>query len=303
MIFFRHSGCRRLFARWFLRLSIFLALLSAGALPTADAQRRLPPRSIPYSELEREEGVERLEEMRRLGIPGVYSFLFDLRVMPRRGEESRFRGQMWGARDSRGPAFRYEIRVPGDQENRILRYFARNGFEPEIWAYDTSDEESGVREVPLEELFTPIGPTGFTPFDLQMPFIFWEEFAYEGLSRVRGRSSHGFLMYPPDNVKREFPWLEGVRMFLDAEFNALTGAELVGEGSEVIRSFNIIEVKRVEDEWIVKTIDYRNGRSGDKTRLSIGGAALDLPEEDFSFSPDTLQDSFPTLPRDQFNFF
>src|SRR5690606_23905200 len=120
---------------------------------------------------------------------------------------------------------------------------------------------------------------------------------------VRGRSSHGFLMYPPAEVAAAFPWLEGVRMFLDAEFNALTGAELVGEENEVLRSFNIIDIKRVDDEWIVKTIDYRNRSSGDKTRLSIGGAVLDLPEAPFSFKPEALEDSFPTVPREDFSFF
>lgn len=272
-------------------------------LPNAEAQRRLAPRPIPYSELEREEGIERLEEMRQVGIPGVYSFLFDLRVMPRRGEEARFQGQMWGGRTEKGPVFRYEIWSPGDQDRRVRRFLVQNGPNPAIWTYDTSHAEGEVCELPLSDLFTPIEGTDFTPFDLQMPFVYWEEFAYEGLSRVRGRSSHGFLMVPPAEVAAEFPWLEGVRMFLDAEFNALTGAELVGKGNEVLRSFNIIEIKRVDDQWIVKTIDYRNRKSGDKTRLSIGGALLNLAGPSFPFTPEALETPFPTVPREEFSFF
>lgn len=273
------------------------------ALQRVEAQRRLAPRPIPYSELDRHEGEQRLEEMRQLGIDGVYTFLFELRVMPRRGEEQSFRGQMWGSRTAAGPIFRYDIWEPGKQEQRVLRFLAQNGPEPAIWMYDTAEPGAEVRQLEQADLFEPIQGTDFVPFDLQMPFIYWEEFAYEGLRRVRGRSSHGFLMYAPDDLKEEFPWLEGVRMYLDAEFNALTGAEIVDSRGRNLRSFNIIEIKRVGDQWIVKTIDYRDRRTGDKTRLAIRGAAMDLPEDFFEFVPEALAEPFPTLPRERFQFF
>lgn len=278
-------------------------VLLGVVLPEASGQRRLPPRSIPYSELEREEGIARLEEMRQMGIEGVYSFLFELRVMPRRGEEKRFQGQMWGSRNALGPVYRYEIWSREESDSRVLRFLVQNGSAPGIWMYDTAAPEAGVRELPREELFSPIEGMDFTPFDLQMPFVYWEDFAYEGLSRVRGRSSHGFLMNPPSGLAGEFPWLAGVRMFLDAEFNALTGAEVVGEEGKVLRSFNIIEIKRVEEQWLVKTIDFRNEETGNKTRLSIGAAALNLAEDRFAFTPETLARAFPSVSRDEFTFF
>jgi hypothetical protein len=304
VISIRSCGCPRRFVAGHLLFFFLLALFLGTAANEAEAQRRgVQPRPIPYSELEREQGIERLAEMRQMGFEGVHSFLFELRVMPRRGAEERFRGQMWGSRNRQGPVFRYEIWSPGEQEKQTLRFFVQNGFEPEIWIYDTAAEQAAVRQLGREELFTPVEGTDFTPFDLQMPFLFWEDFAYEGLSRVRGRSAHGFLVYPPAELAREFPWLEGVRMFLDAEFNALLGAELVGEGNEVLRSFNIIDIKGVDDEWIPKSIDYRDRRSGDKTRLSIQGAAMGLPEEPFPFSPQALEESFPVIPRERFSFF
>ena len=304
MTFYHHSGCRLRIGRLsFLLIAFAFAFLWGAILPEAEAQRRLPPRPIPYSELERAEGVERLDEMRRMGFAGVHSFLFDLRVMPRRGAEERFRGQVWGSQNELGPVFRYEIRYNGEQEGRTLRFFVQNGFEPEIWTHDTSEPEAPARKLAIEEIFTPIDGTDFTPFDLQMPFLFWEDFAYEGLSRVRGRSAHGFLMYPPAEMAAEYPWLQGVRMFLDAEFNALLGAEVAGNESDVLRSFNIIDIKAVEEEWIPKTIDYRNRVSGDKTRLTIRGAAMGLPEDAFPFTPEALEESFPTIPRERFSLF
>lgn len=286
-----------------LRLFLLIALLVGFADSEMAAQRRLPERPIPYTELEREEGIERLREMRQMGIGGVYSLLAEVRVMPRRGKENRFQGQVWGAHNEFGPVYRYEFWDREKSEKGILRFLIQNGENPSIWFYDTADPDSGVRKIPTEELFTPIGEMDFTPFDLQLPFVYWDNFTYEGLSRVRGRSSHRFLMEPPASLSEAFPWLEGVRMFLDAEFNAMTGAEVVGEDGVTLRAFNIIDIKRVEDQWLIKTIDFRNETSGDKTRLSIGAAALNLEEKRFQFTPEMLERPFPSVPREEFVIF
>ncbi len=290
------------YRRWLPLVSI-LAAICCGTFTSLEAQRRLGPRPIPYSELDREEGERRLAEMRQMGIEGVYSFLFELRVMPRRGKETVFRGQMWGSRNDAGPVYRYDIWEPGRQEERVLRFLIQNGPRPEMWVYDSPEAENGVRLVGVEEIFAPIPGTSFVPFDLQMPFIYWEDFSYEGLSRVRGRSSHGFLMEPPAAVAEEHSWLRGVRMFIDAEFNAMTGAEIAGTDGEVLRAFNIIDIKGIDDQWFPKTIDFRDETTGNKTRLSLQAAAMRLPREPFSFSPETLAEPLPALPRERFTFF
>jgi hypothetical protein len=241
--------------------------------------------------------------MRQLGIEGTYTFVFELRVMPRRGEERTLRGQMWGSRTAAGPVFRYEIWEPGRQQDRVLRFLAQNGPEPELWFFDTASEADEARPLRTSELFTPIQGTDFVPFDLQMPFLFWNDFAYEGLRRVRGRSSHAFLMYAPEELRREFSWLEGVRMFLDAEFNAVSSAEIVNAAGETIRSFQILDIKGLDNQWFPRSIDYRDARTGDRTRLSIQAAALNLPAESFPFLPQTLSHPFPVVPRDRLTFF
>lgn len=238
-----------------------------------------------------------------MGIPGVNSFRFELRVMPRRGSERVFHGQLWSSQHAEGPVYRYEIWEPGRQQDGILRFLAQNGPNPMLWVFDTSEENCEVRKLEQADLFNRIKGTDFVPFDLQMPFLYWEDFAYEGLRRVRGRSSHVFLMYAPDELKSAFPWIEGVRIFLDAEFNAVTSAELVDAEGEVLRSFGLVDLKRVGDEWIPKTLDYRDRRTGDRTRFSIRGAAMNLPEKNFEFKPEALAEPFPVLPRERFTFF
>jgi hypothetical protein len=70
-----------------------------------------------------------------------------------------------------------------------------------------------------------------------------------------------------------------------------------------LRSFNIIDIKGLDDQWFPKTIDYHDRRTGDKTRLAIQGAALNLPPAAFPFFPEALNQPFPTLPRERITFF
>lgn len=280
----------------------FLGFLFANLAVDAYGQRRLAPRPIPYSELEREEGERLLADMRRFGLPGVYSFIFEMRVLPRRGEEQFYHGQIWSGRNEIGPVSRIEIRHARDFELPPMRLFVQNGVNPAVWFFKPGVSRE-VERLSDSELFTPVKGTHFTPFDLQMPFLFWEEFEYEGLTRSRGRSSHAFLMHPPDDLAAEFAWLGGVRIIIDAEFRALTAAEIVDENGRAVKSIRGMEIKRLDGEWIPKTIEARDEVTRDRTRLSLQAAALNLPEDSVSFDPNGLGEPNPIITREQFSFF
>lgn len=285
--------------RW--PICFLLAVTGSGFLApvAADAQRRPAQRPIPYSELDREQGEQRLYEMRQFSFPTVYAFRFDVRAMPRRGEERRFSGRLWGDRDEDGPVVRYEIvRGPG---RGLLRFLVRGSGEPEIWEYDAELPGRGVVLLGMEDLFREIEDTDFSPFDLQMPFLFWREFDYEGLRRVQARSAHIFLMHPPEEFAPAHPRLAGVRMFLDAEFNALLGADLLDTSGQATKTFRIAEIKRLGDDWLVRAIDYRDVRTGNRTRMTIRSAAVDLPAQRFDFSPGALDRAFPEVPQERFS--
>lgn len=90
-------------------------------------------------------------------------------------------------------------------------------------------------------------------------------------------------------------------MFLDAEFNALLGADLLDAGGEAIKTFRIAEIKRLGDDWLVRAIDYRDIRTGNRTRMTIHSAAIDLPPQRFDFSSEALDRDFPEVPRERFS--
>jgi hypothetical protein len=127
-----------------------------------------------------------------------------------------------------------------------------------------------------DALFDPLAGTDLTAFDLQMPFLYWNDFVFEGLARVRGRPAHVFLMYPPAEVSARRPELTGVRVYLDTQFNALVQAEQIGVENRSLKSITILDLKKVDEQWIPKSIDVRDELTRNKTRFAVTGAALGL---------------------------
>jgi hypothetical protein len=136
--------------------------------------------------------------------------------------------------------------------------------------------------------------TDLTAFDLQMPFLFWSDFVFEGLARVRGRPAHVFLLYPPAEVTGRRPDLTGVRVYLDTQFNALVQAEQIGAENRTLKSITILDLKKVDEQWIPKSIDVRDELTRNKTRFAVTGAAVGLDLLATLFEPAALAD--PVLP-------
>ncbi len=263
------------------------------------AQRRLQDLVDPIQDLDREAGEAFLEEFRSLGTRADYSFKFSLRTMPRRGPERYFDGRMWGSRNRVGPITLIEIREREETDNRV-RLLVQNGREAAVWkAVPGPGGLYEVTRVGVEDWFTPVMGTDYTVFDLQMPFIFWDDFDYEGVFRVRGRPCHVFNMNPPGEFAKEHSSPASIRMFLDAEFKALFRAESVNPEEEVERTFSVLDFKKVQDEWIVKTIDLRDDESLDKTRFQVNHAAMDLSLPASVFDPDNLGGRLPSVDSDR----
>lgn len=251
-------------------------------------------------ELDPEEGARRIAAFRQARLMGDYLFDFELRYMPRRGDDQVYRGVMTGTWNSAGPVTRIDIDAnspaamdqPGLSPFRLL---VQNGKKSERFIARVHGDSETER---LEEadLFSPLLPgLTYTPFDLQMPFIFWDSYEYEGNDRVKGRPAHTFLMFPPENIREINTKLYAVRMALDADYNALLRVELLDENESIYKSFRVLNFKKVQDQWIIKTIDLVNDEDRDKTRLRILSASLGLDIDDAHFSMEGLQEP-PRLP-------
>lgn len=251
-------------------------------------------------ELDPEEGARRIAMFRQARLQGDFAFDFELRYMPRRGDDQVYRGLMTGTWNDIGPLTRIDVDAnsPAAAANDVARTFrllVQNGKERFIVR---KMGDAPAEKLAEDALFEPVLPgLTYTPFDLQMPFIFWESYTYEGNERVKGRPAHTFLMFPPEKIREINPGLHAVRMALDADYNALLRVELLDADESVMKSFRVLNFKKVQEQWIIKTIDLVNERERDKTRLRILSAALGLDLDAFHFSVEGLEEP-PRLPTE-----
>ncbi len=274
-------------SRFFNRQTVSaVCLLCCLALPAESlAQSRLnrpAPRYLQLGEPDQAEGAKILEEFRQKQVDGDYYLQFVLRVMPRRGDERRVGGRLWGGLNHDAPITRVEVAgaTPADVE-RIL---VQGGPNPRAW------RATGGAPTVIDPgaLFEPLAGTDLTMFEVQLPFLYWPEFVFEGVERLRGRPAHVFLMYPPENITRQRPDLRGVRVYLDAQFGALVQAAQIGGDDRTLKTLSILELKKIGERWMVKTIDLRDESTRDKTRFSVTAAALGQKFPEGVFAPASL---------------
>lgn len=233
-----------------------------------------------------------LEGFRNVGVQGDYWLQFDLRVMPRQGPERDLRGQMFGAPGARGPLTRLIVTEPA------THFILHGGNDAQAWRWEPGAAGPAAASVPEQDWLAPIVDTDLTLFDLQMPFLRWTDFVYEGVANVRGRPAHAFLLYPPQPLSGPAGRLvpAAVRVFLDTQFSALTQAEWLDAQGKALKSVTVLDLKKVRDQWIVKSIDLRNHTTRAKTRFALTAAALDLQLPDALFQPEQAAAPLPTVP-------
>ena len=248
---------------------------ACGLMPQVFAQKgeRPPPSYVQLGKPDQAEGRKILEQFRQQGIAGEYFLEFVLRVLPRHGAERVLRGSLWGSRNAAGPISRVSVRTAEVGAGSEVRLLVQSGASPALWRW--SEGADGTTEpLGVAALFEPVAGTDLTPFDLQMPFLYWPDFLYEGLARMRGRPAHQFLFYPPADVRERNPTLTGIRAYLDTQYTALVQAALIGEGGRPLKTLSILDLKKIGDQWIVESIDLRDESTRNKTRFAVTGAAL-----------------------------
>lgn len=232
--------------------------------------------------IDQEEGWKRIEDFRNQRLKGDYSFKFELRHMPRKGKKQSYSGILWGTWNQQGPLMRVAL-WPENPQEEPLRLIVQGGEHPQFWK---SIEGAPFEALTGKAIFEPLLPgLMYTPFDLLNPYAYWEDMHYEGSKRIKGRPAHLFLMSPPAELTQINPELGPVRMALDAHFNAILQADWLSTEGVETRTLKILNLKKTQGEWIIKTIDLVDEASHDKTRFNVKAAALGLkldPREYFT---------------------
>jgi hypothetical protein len=248
---------------------------------------------------DQQEGAQVLAAFRQVGIAGHYWAQFELRVMPRRGDERQLAGEMFGSPGAQGSLTRIIVDDVGNKGGSARQILLLQGAPSwAAWGWNAGQQGVTPQRLDLEGSLAPIHETDLTAFDLQMPFLSWADAIYEGVANVRGRPAHVFLLYPPAGFPAAGP--AAVRVFLDTQFGAMTQAEWIDAAGKPTKTVTVLDLKKVGEQWVVRSIDLRNHRTRAKTRLSLTAVALDLPAwPSDTFNPEAISRPEPPVPADR----
>ncbi|MBT62377.1 MAG: hypothetical protein CML13_04105 [Puniceicoccaceae bacterium] len=245
--------------------------------------------------IDAEEGAQRLEAFRRQRLDGDFCFEFELEHKPRRARTVRYQGMMWGSWNELGPITRFRVEpasatVDGQShEQQAVELIIQNGVSPQVWIRRSDSEPFQL--VQGQALFDPILPDLlYSPFDLQMPFVYWDQFTYEGPTLVGAtRVAQQFLMQPPAGSASAARGISGVRVGLDDTYNALWRIEVVDTAGEVVSRFAVESFQKVQEQYIVKRITLTDYPSKDRTTFDVKSATVGISLDREIFSPVSMR--------------
>jgi hypothetical protein len=251
------------------------------------------------SAINAEQGEQRMAAFRNQRLEGDFVFLFTLEQIPRRGESQLFSGIMWGSWNESGPVTRIRIEPtsPVADAGGGVEAILQNGANPSAWTrtlpHGTFQKLQGA------DLFQPIlEGLHYRWFDLQMPFLFWNDFDYHGSARVNGRPAQRFILYPPEILNLAESGFDRVQLALDSGYNALLRVDLL-EVDQPVASLRVRRFREIRGQWIVREIDLVDERSRDRAQFSVQNAAVGVVLPTSIFDPQHIT-APPKLPHSLF---
>ncbi len=246
------------------------------------------------------QGEERMASFRNQRLEGDFVFHFTLEQIPRRGQVRVFKGTMWGSWNDIGPITRIQIEpTDGAAANGKggVEAILQNGLYSQAWVRSSS--EGTFRQLQGAELFEPLFEgLHYRWFDLQMPFLYWDDFDYHGPARVNGRPAHRFMLYPPEALNLPESGFDRVQLALDSGYNALLRVDLL-DVDQPIASLRVRRFREIRGQWIVREIDLVDERSRDRAQFSVHSAAVGLVLRASVFDPSESAPP-PRLPHSLF---
>jgi hypothetical protein len=213
-----------------------------------------------------------------------YSLQFQLRHMPRRGNETVKTGILYGPFLGCGVS-RLSV-VRDSQKNNFSNFLLKNGEDPKFWNV-TSNELQPILISPEESLAPLVQGMNQTAFDLLMPFVFWDG-EYKNSGKVAGRPAHIFSFTCPPWITKVKPHWQNITLALDDAYDAPLRVEILGKSQIAERTLILRKFKKVGNRWIVKEIDCHDRKSRSVTRMTVTSAALGLDLDQALFLPENL---------------
>jgi len=213
-----------------------------------------------------------------------YSLQFQLRHMPRRGNETVKTGILYGPFLGCGVSRLSMVR--DSEKNNFSNFLLKNGEDPKFWNVTSTELQPNLIS-PEESLAPLVQGMNQTAFDLLMPFVFWNG-EYKNSGKVAGRPAHIFSFTCPPWITKVKPHWQNITLALDDAYDAPLRVEILGKSQIAERTLILRKFKKVGNRWIVKEIDCHDRKSRSVTRMTVTSAALGLDLDQTLFLPENL---------------
>lgn len=256
---------RRLFRLLFIWLLLTGGCLSSFAIRPGDRGMNLPD----VTDISPDEALDFLDTFKHQRTQADFILHFNLKHLKRQKAGHTYTGTLWGSWNELGQVIRFRIQLSPDN---TLEGIAQSGAHPRMWVLDDHHQ---LKELPEEALWQPIADgLLYRPIDLLLGFIHWPGITYEGSERVKGRPAHIYFLKPGKNIPD--PSIAGVRLVIDSVYHAPIKADWINTQGNTTYAFKVIDFKKVGDEWLIKTIDFVDTTTGEKTRFQVTDAQTGL---------------------------
>ncbi|MBP3302756.1 MAG: outer membrane lipoprotein-sorting protein [Opitutales bacterium] len=243
-----------------------------------------------FRKLSPEDAKKVLSEFRAYRMAGDFCMKFEITHYLRKSDETETcTGTLYGTWEKGAPILRIEI-TNGNGEKSFLLI---GGNAPELWTLDSEKRPVRMDKNSTEPFFENLI---FTPFELQTPFVYWENAQYERTRRFRGRPVHFFKMTPPESFLSENSDVGFVRIGFDRVYNALVSAEVFDAAGKLKKTFSLSRVQKVQEQYTIRELELRDDKTRDKDEFVVTAAALNLRFPRSVFTPEGLAEAAPIVP-------
>ena len=285
-------------------VSLFLAVLSIVA-QTHRASNFKP--SILPNHLDASEENSYLQSLRNQRIDGDYCLRFQLIHKPRRGSSQYYDGTLYGSFIENRPMIRVLLKATDHigielsaSREVLAEIIIHGGISSSAWLRRNLSDTFLLMQG--TETLNPIVPNLlFRTFDLQMPYVHWQNYLYVGPDRIgRVGGVQVFNMYPPAESPAALTGVEYVRIALDNSYSALRSASIILISEAVESVLETRSFAKVQNQWILREVALSDPTTKDCTSFKVSSVALGITLDSSIFNP-VSKIQLPTLESNYFD--
>jgi hypothetical protein len=241
-----------------------------------------------------EEADEFLQTFRGMRLATDFVWKFELKYIPSSGNEVIYEGIYYGSWYFDTPISRITL-LPNQHLAKQIEFIFHNGIDPRIWKI----EDETISEVPQDQWTEELVPGSiYRPFDILLPYVFWQDYKYLGPDKQKSRPVQKFQMLKPEGSPAIWP--DSIEMNIDDDYFVMIGSE-VNKNGKAIRRFRITGYENVQQNWILESTEIINFENNDKTELTVKEAAMNIHLPEAMFNPYFWNEPLPKLTPEAFS--